>query len=245
VPTEKQRREAARRHLERQLQRRQEREARRKRVTLIASVAGTLVIIGVVIGLVVGLNNGNNSASPQSSSSIPAAAGSSGNTPTPSAPSSSAASSPSSSPARPAKGPAVSYLGVTVKGARDLGGAPQVTSKAAKPPAKLEYKDLVVGKGKPATPASTVNVQYVGVLYKNGTKFDSSWDRGQAASFSLQQVVKGFTEGIGGTKGVPPMKVGGRRIMILPSSLGYGAQATGSIPANSPLVFVVDLKGVG
>jgi peptidylprolyl isomerase len=239
VPTEKQRREAARRHLERQLQRRQEREARRKRVTLISSVVGTLVIIGVVIGLVVGL--------PSHSSNKAQAAGTSGSassTATPSAVSSSPAASPSSSPVRPAKGPAVSFLGVTVKGARDLGGAPQVTSKAAKPPAKLQYKDLVVGKGKAATPSSTVDVQYVGVLYKNGTKFDSSWDRGQSASFSLQRVVKGFTEGIGGTTGVPPMKVGGRRIMILPASLGYGAQATGSIPANSPLVFVVDLKNV-
>jgi peptidylprolyl isomerase len=135
-------------------------------------------------------------------------------------------------------------MGVTVKGARDLGGAPQVTSKAAKPPAKLEVKDLVLGKGQAATPASTVTVQYVGVLYKNGTKFDSSWDRGQAASFSLQQVVKGFTQGIGGASGIAPMKVGGRRIMILPAALGYGAQAQGSIPANSPLVFVVDLKKV-
>lgn len=238
MPTEKQRREAARRHLERQLQRRQEREARRKRVTLIASVAGTLLIIGVLIALVVGLGGGN---TPKSQA---AAGNSSGASTTPSSPASSPIASPSSSPVRPATGPAVSFMGVTVKGARDIGGAPQVTSKAAKAPAKLEVKDLVLGKGKAATPSSTVTVQYVGVLYKNGTKFDSSWDRGQATSFSLQQVVKGFTEGIGGTSGVAPMKVGGRRIMILPSSLGYGAQAQGSIPANSPLVFVVDLKKV-
>ena len=66
----------------------------------------------------------------------------------------------------------------------------------------------------------------------------------QAATFSLQQVVKGFTQGIGGGSGVPPMKVGGRRIMILPPALGYGAQSQGSIPANAPLVFVVDLLAV-
>jgi peptidylprolyl isomerase len=237
VPTEKQRREAARRHLERQLQRRQEREARRKRVTLIASVAGTLVIIGVVIALVVGLsgNSGKSSAAAGGSSSAGSSSPVSSSTPAP---------TPTSSPARPATGPAVSFLGVTVKGARDLGGAPQVTSKAAKPPASLEVKDLVVGKGPAATPTSTVTVQYVGVLYKNGTKFDSSWDRGQTAEFPLTQVVKGFTQGIGGTKGIAPMKVGGRRIMILPASLGYGAQAQSTIPANSPLVFVVDLKKV-
>ena len=88
-------------------------------------------------------------------------------------------------------------------------------------------------------------MQYVGVLYKNGTVFDSSWARGSPAQFSLTGVVKGFTQGIGGTTGVAPMKVGGRRIMILPASLGYGSTASGPIPANSPLVFVVDLKKVG
>jgi peptidyl-prolyl cis-trans isomerase B (cyclophilin B) len=73
VPTEKQRREAARRHLERQLQRRQEREARRKRVTLIASIAGTLVIIGVLIALVVGLNGGSGKSSAASKPRTPSA----------------------------------------------------------------------------------------------------------------------------------------------------------------------------
>ena len=87
-------------------------------------------------------------------------------------------------------------------------------------------------------------MQYTGVLYKDGKEFDSSWSRGQAAQFPLTGVVPGFTEGIGGAGAVAPMKVGGRRIMILPSSLGYGAQAAGSIPANSTLVFVVDLKSI-
>ncbi|MCU1658843.1 MAG: peptidylprolyl isomerase FKBP-type, partial [Pseudonocardiales bacterium] len=100
----------------------------------------------------------------------------------------------------------------------------------------------VVGKGAAAKPTSTVTVQYVGVLYRNGKLFDSSWARGQTAQFSLTGVVKGFTEGIGGTAGVPPMKAGGRRIMILPAALGYGSQANSQIPANSALVFVVDLK---
>jgi peptidylprolyl isomerase len=138
----------------------------------------------------------------------------------------------------------VSFAGVTVKGAADLAGYPVVTSKSSTPATKLEYKDLVVGTGKAATDASTVTVHYVGVLYSNGTKFDASWDRGSPAQFSLSQVVKGFTYGIGGTTGVPPMKVGGRRVMILPASLGYGAQANGAIPANASLVFVVDLKSI-
>src|SRR4029077_5702058 len=109
-----------------------------------------------------------------------------------------------------------------------------------------EFKDLVVGKGSAATSTSSVTVQYVGVLYKSGKEFDASWTRGMPISFSLNGgVIKGFQESIGGTKGVPPMKVGGRRVIILPASLGYGAQAVGTIPANSSIVFVVDLTKVG
>jgi peptidyl-prolyl cis-trans isomerase B (cyclophilin B) len=102
VPTEKQRREAARRHLERQLQRRQEREARRKRVTLIASVVGTLLIIGVVIGLVVGLSGGSGKSSAATQPSTTPSATSA--TPTPSAASSSAAAAAPSYPCTWTKG---------------------------------------------------------------------------------------------------------------------------------------------
>jgi peptidylprolyl isomerase len=233
VPTEKQRREAARRHLERQLERRQEREVARRKFTLIASIVGTVILIAI-IGLLVTVVGHN-------SRKTPAAAASPSPSPSPSATTPTAAPSSSS---RPAVGKSVSFNGVTVTGAADLGGAPGVKSKASKAPNTLEYKDLVVGTGKAATPASNVNVEYVGALYTNGTVFDSSWARGAPAQFSLAQVVKGFTEGIGGTTGVPPMKVGGRRIMILPAALGYGSTAQGSIPANSPLVFVVDLKSI-
>jgi hypothetical protein len=239
VPTEKQRREAARRHLERQLQRRQEREAARKKFTLIASISGSILLIVVVVVFIVAVSHDdkkgkNKTAADNPTVTSPSAAPTS---PTPSA-------TPSTS-YPPAKGAAVSFNGVTVTGAADLAGNPEVKSTSSTAPAKLEYKDLVVGKGAAATPASTVTVQYVGVLYKNGTLFDSSWVRGMPAQFSLAQVVKGFTEGIGGTAGVPPMKVGGRRIMILPAALGYGSTAQQSIPANSPLVFVVDLKKIG
>jgi hypothetical protein len=226
VPTEKQRREAARRHLERQLQRRQEREAARKRFTLIASIVGSILLIAVVTVFVVFVTQDDNNGKKKSAAS-----------PSPSA-------TPSTS-YPPAKGASVSFDGVTVSGAADLAGSPGVTAKSSTAPTKLAYKDLVVGKGAAATPSSSVTVQYVGVLYKNGTLFDSSWARGSAAQFSLSGVVKGFTQGIGGTSGVPPMKVGGRRIMILPAALGYGSTPSGSIPANSPLVFVVDLKKVG
>lgn len=139
----------------------------------------------------------------------------------------------------------VTFQGVTVDNANDIKVEPKVTSKGTTDPTELQYKDLVVGKGKAASPSSSVTVQYTGVLYKKGTQFDSSWTNGQPATFSLSGVVPGFTQGIGGNAKVPPMKVGGRRIMILPPSLGYGAQANGSIPANSTLVFVVDLKSIG
>jgi peptidylprolyl isomerase len=233
VPTNKQRREAARRHLERQLERRQQREASRKRTTLIATIAGTIVLAVVVVVVVIALTNDNKKAN-ANSTTTPTGSTTPSATPTP---------TPTTS-YPPAKGAAVSFQGVTVKGAADLAGAPGVTAKSTTAPTKLEYKDLVVGKGEAAAPTSTVTVQYSGVLYKNGKAFDSSWSRGQPAQFSLAQVVKGFTQGIAGTSGVPPMKVGGRRIIIMPASLGYGAQAQGPIPANSPLVFVVDLKKV-
>ncbi len=228
--TSKQRREQSRRLLERQLEARQQQEAVRRRRTLIATIAGTVIIAVVVVVIVIAVSGNDNKK--------PAASGS-----TPASPATSASATPS--PARTATGPAVTFKGVTVKGATDLGGAPGVTSKSSTDPKKIEYKDLVVGKGRAATPASSVTVQYTGVLYKKGTQFDSSWTRGQPAQFSLNQVVKGFTQGIGGTTGVPPMKVGGRRIIIMPASLGYGAQANGPIPANSSLVFVVDLTKVG
>jgi peptidylprolyl isomerase len=238
VPTNKQRRETARRHLERQLQRREEREARRRRVTLISSIAATLVLIAVIVVVAFVAFGGDSSNKPKIN-----AGGKSSGTPTSSAP------SPSPTPSTsypPAKGKSVTFKGVTVKGASDLKGYPVVTSKGSGDPKNVEVKDLVVGKGKAATPTSTVSVQYYGVLYKNGKYFDSSWKRGMPADFPLTQVVKGFTFGIGGDKAskIAPMKVGGRRIIIVPSKYGYGSQAQATIPANSPLVFIVDLKKV-
>jgi peptidylprolyl isomerase len=230
VVTSKQRREQSRRLLERQLQARQRREAARRRRALIATIAGTVVLAVVVVIVVVAVS-GSGKKKPSASNTTP---------PT--------ASSAPSSPVPAATGPSVSFDGVTVKGATDLSGAPGVTSKSAQDPAKLEYKDLVVGKGKAATPKSTVSVQYAGALYKTGTEFDSSWTNngGKPVSFSLTGVVPGFTRGIGGTTGVPAMKAGGRRIIIMPAALGYGpASPSGSnIPPNSSLVFVVDLKTV-
>ena len=91
----------------------------------------------------------------------------------------------------------------------------------------LVVEDLVVGTGATAGVGDTVTVNYVGTL-TNGTKFDSSYDRGQTFSFRIGagQVIAGWDQG------VPGMKVGGKRRLTIPPSLGYGNQANGPIPAN-------------
>ena len=104
----------------------------------------------------------------------------------------------------------------------------------------LQYKDLVVGEGQEATAGKTVQVHYTGWL-TNGTKFDSSVDRGQPFEFPLGagRVIQGWDEGVAG------MKVGGKRKMVIPSDLGYGARGAGGvIPPNDTLVFEVELLGI-
>ncbi|MGN6871370.1 MAG: FKBP-type peptidyl-prolyl cis-trans isomerase [Solirubrobacteraceae bacterium] len=108
-------------------------------------------------------------------------------------------------------------------------------------PSKLVTKDLVQGTGQTVKPGQTVTVNYVGDLYKTGKEFDSSWKTGQPATFPLTAggVIEGWV------KGIPGMKVGGRRELIIPASLAYGkAGRPPTIPPNSPLVFVVDLLSI-
>lgn len=106
-------------------------------------------------------------------------------------------------------------------------------------PTTLVKEDLKVGTGKEVKAGDTVTIHYVGVLYDGGKQFDASWDRGAPATFDLDSLIKGWQEGI------PGMKVGGRRQLIVPPDLGYGDQANGAIPGGSTLVFVIDLIGVG
>ncbi len=113
-------------------------------------------------------------------------------------------------------------------------------ANAVTTPSGLKYVELKEGTG--ATPKSgqTVEVHYVGTL-EDGTKFDSSRDRGQPFSFKIGvgQVIKGWDEG------VSTIKVGGRRKLIIPSELGYGARGAGGvIPPNATLIFDVELLGV-
>jgi FKBP-type peptidyl-prolyl cis-trans isomerase len=103
----------------------------------------------------------------------------------------------------------------------------------------LVIEDLVVGTGPTAATGDTATVNYVGTL-TNGTKFDSSYDTGQPYSFRIGagQVIAGWDQG------VPGMKVGGKRRLTIPPSLGYGNRATGPIPANSTLIFEIDLLSI-
>jgi peptidylprolyl isomerase len=127
-----------------------------------------------------------------------------------------------------------------VGNATDLKKKPKISKGSGKAPDNLLIRDLVVGTGQAAVASDSVNVQYVGVLYVNGKEFDSSWSRGpQPANFPLSGVVPGFAGGIVG------MKVGGRREIVIPAPLGYGSLSQPGIPANSVLVFVVDLVSLG
>jgi peptidylprolyl isomerase len=103
----------------------------------------------------------------------------------------------------------------------------------------LQIQDLTVGTGAEVKSGDTVTVNYLGTL-TNGTKFDSSYDRNQpfTTQIGVGQVIKGWDEGIVG------MKVGGKRKLTIPASLGYGSQDMGSIPPNSTLIFEVELLGV-
>ena len=104
----------------------------------------------------------------------------------------------------------------------------------------LRYEDLVVGEGAAAQSGNTVTVHYTGWLV-DGTKFDSSVDAGQPFEFQLGagRVIAGWDEGVAG------MQVGGKRKLVIPSELGYGAEgASGVIPANAVLIFEVELLAI-
>ena len=109
-----------------------------------------------------------------------------------------------------------------------------------KTPSGLVIEDLVMGNGNTAAAGQRVSVHYTGWL-TNGTKFDSSKDRGQPFMFSLGrgEVIRGWDEGVSG------MKVGGKRKLTIPPELGYGARGAGGvIPPNATLVFEVELLAV-
>jgi peptidylprolyl isomerase len=125
--------------------------------------------------------------------------------------------------------------GVRVTGA--LGVKPRIALPDAPPPAALVAADVVEGDGVAVPAAATVTTHYVGVSWcYGGRQFDASWDRGAPIQFPLSGVIQGWVEGI------PGMRVGGRRLLVVPPALGYGAQPpTADIAPDDTLVFVIDM----
>lgn len=105
---------------------------------------------------------------------------------------------------------------------------------------ELQSTDLIVGNGAEVQPGDTVTVHYTGALVKDGTIFQSSKDAGSPISFSLNEVIQGWTQG------VPGMKVGGVRRLVIPANLAYGESSpSANIPANSDLVFDIEVVKIG
>jgi peptidylprolyl isomerase len=114
-------------------------------------------------------------------------------------------------------------------------GAPNVPVPVGPPPTSLVIENLVVGTGTPVVATDTVTVNYIGVSCSTGMIFDSSWSRNEPATFPLDQVIPGWTQGLVG------MQPGGRRLLVIPPALGYGSNGQGTIAPDETLVFVVDL----
>ena len=124
----------------------------------------------------------------------------------------------------------------------DLSEKPTIEVPDGPPPDTLTSTDIVQGDGPEAKAGDNITVEYVGVAYSTGQEFDSSWERPEPFSFQLGagRVIPGWDQGLEG------MKQGGRRELIIPPDLAYGAQGQPpTIPANATLVFVIDLVSVG
>jgi peptidylprolyl isomerase len=119
----------------------------------------------------------------------------------------------------------------------NAGEVPTVSAPTGAAPAELTTQDIIVGTGAEVLPTSTLTVHYYLMTWSNGKVIESSWV-GQPATFPLAQVVEGWQ------KGLPGAKVGGRRLLVLPPEMGYGAAGAGPIGPNETLIFVVDILGV-
>jgi len=115
---------------------------------------------------------------------------------------------------------------------------PEIDFIDGPPPSELVIEDIVVGEGAEASTGDRVTVHYVGVDFESGEQFDASWDRGESITFPLAGLIAGWQEGI------PGMKVGGRRQLVIPPALAYG-ESGGHRLSGRTLVFIIDLLGVG
>ena len=145
---------------------------------------------------------------------------------------------------------AITVVAVIVGGGGDDEDSSTITDTSTKPtvevpdeppPSELVTEDLVTSDGEEAQPGDRVSVQYVGVDYETGEEFDASWDRGEPLPFQIGggEVIPGWDQGVAG------MRVGGRRQLVIPPDLAYGAQGRSpTIGPNATLVFIVDLVSV-
>jgi peptidylprolyl isomerase len=115
---------------------------------------------------------------------------------------------------------------------------PEIDFPGGPAPTTLLVEDLTVGEGAEAAPGATVLVHYVGVDFESGEEFDASWNRGEPIEFPLRGLIKGWQEGI------PGMKVGGRRQLVVPPELAYGPEGAGHQLSGRTLIFVIDLLAV-
>jgi peptidylprolyl isomerase len=125
---------------------------------------------------------------------------------------------------------------------KNLKTKPAIAQPSGDPPSALQKTDVVKGRGRAAKAGDMVAVQYVGVSWSTGIEFDASWDRGaKPFSFPLGggRVIAGWDQGVAG------MKVGGRRVLVIPPDLAYGDRSpTPDIAPGETLVFVVDLMKI-
>jgi peptidylprolyl isomerase len=144
------------------------------------------------------------------------------------------ADSPSNSEAIPATS---STNGLLPTVSANAGEVPTVSAPTGAAPTELTTQDIIVGTGAEVLPTSTLTVHYYLMTWSDGKVIETSWI-GQPATFPLAQVVEGWQ------KGLPGAKVGGRRLLVLPPEMGYGAAGSGPIGPNETLIFVVDIIGV-
>jgi peptidylprolyl isomerase len=153
------------------------------------------------------------------------------------------ATKPATIPATTGSTGATTPKAASVPKSGPLSTEPKITVPKAAAPTTLLKKNIIVGTGAVAASGDELTVDYVGALYKNGSIFDASWKSAATGSpFQFQigvgSVIPGWDRGLVG------MRVGGRRELIIPPSLAYKNVAQGKIPANSTLIFIVDLLGV-